>query len=144
MFTDFGIDKGHQLPGVDTGAVGIKKEDDLNKLVGDKVIEYLKTMGKTVTDCTPLAAPSLGESLYLRVTTANRDNVGLFVSIHFNIGGGYGSEVYAMSEPGVTVARRVLDKLLSLGFKNRGINDGSWLYVVRNTDSPATSLRTYR
>lgn len=132
----YGVDKGHNCPH-NIGAVSIKSEDDLTRAVGDKVIEYLRELGNKVTDCTPVTAKSQEDSLYMRVTVANRDNVDFFLSIHFNAGGGHGSEVFAISQKGKEVAQRVLNELVSLGFVNRGVKDGSKLYVVRHTDAPA-------
>jgi N-acetylmuramoyl-L-alanine amidase len=135
----FGIDKGHNCP-YDTGAVGVRKEDNLTLALGDKVIEYLRLQGHEVTDCTPVTASSLTESLYLRSTVANRDNVDFFLSIHFNAGGGKGTEAYAMSDAGRAFAARLVEEVVSLGFIDRGVKLGSGLYVIRNTNAPAVLL----
>ena len=132
----FGIDIGHNVR-ADTGASGIRQEDELNREVGTRVIDKLRKLGHTVIVCTPSNATSLGDSLYKRVKTANDNKVDLFVSIHFNAGGGKGSEIFAVSEAGKAVARRVLNEIVSLGFVNRGVKDGGWLYVIRNTIAPA-------
>jgi N-acetylmuramoyl-L-alanine amidase len=132
----FGIDKGHNCIH-NTGAEGIKFEDDLTRAVGDKLIEYLTQLGHKVTDCTPATAKDRDEALYLRTTVANRDDVDQFVSIHFNAGGGLGSEVYTVNENMSKLGENILAELHALGFTNRGVKDGGSLYVIRNTRMPA-------
>ncbi|MBU3130509.1 N-acetylmuramoyl-L-alanine amidase [Clostridium tagluense] len=133
----YGIDIGHNCPPVDTGAVGIRKEDELNKQVGDRVIEKLKALKYEVVNCTPSFASNLGNSLYKRVNKANEEKVDVYVSIHFNIGGGRGTEVFAISKEGKDIAKRVVDAIAALDYVNRGVKDGSWLYVLKNTKMPA-------
>ena len=48
----FGIDIGHNAP-PDTGAVGIKREDDLTKDVGNRLMQKLSAAGHSVINCTP-------------------------------------------------------------------------------------------
>ena len=132
----YGIDVGHNCPPVDTGAVGIRKEDELNKEVGARVMEKLKTLNHEVVYCTPSYASSSGNSLYRRTNKANVEKVDFYVSIHFNAGGGRGTEVFAISKAGKEVAKRVVDAIAALGYVNRGVKDGSWLYVLKNTKMP--------
>ncbi len=133
----YGIDIGHNCPPVDTGAVGIRKEDELNKEVGTKLMEKLKALKHEVVYCTPSYASSLSNSLFRRINKANAEKVDFYVSIHFNAGGGHGTEVFAISKEGKEVAKRVVDAIATLGYFNRGVKDGSWLYVLKNTKMPA-------
>ncbi|WML33223.1 N-acetylmuramoyl-L-alanine amidase [Clostridium sp. OS1-26] len=50
-----------------------------------------------------------------------------------NAGGGKGSEVFAMSAEGNALASNVVKALVALGFVNRGVKDGSSLYVIRHS-----------
>ena len=133
----YGIDIGHNCPPVDIGAVGIRKEDELNKEVGALVMEKLKTLKHEVVYCTPSYASSLSNSLYRRINKANEEKVDFYVSIHFNAGGGRGVEVFAISKAGREIAKTVVDTIATLGYINRGVKDGSWLYVLKNTKMPA-------
>ena len=63
------VDIGHNVP-YDGGAVGIRNENDLNRLVGNELISKLRG-GIKVVNCTPSTAKSLNDSLYQRVNTAN-------------------------------------------------------------------------
>lgn len=134
----FAIDIGHNCS-PDIGAKSIKFEDALTKEVGLKVIEKLKKLGNEVINVLPVRCNSVGDSLNRRVQVSNLNNVNLYVSIHFNAGGGQGSEVYFY--PGSTAGERysksVLNELVKLGYKNRGIKNGANLYVVKNTKAPS-------
>ncbi len=134
----FGIDIGHNCP-PDTGARGIKVEDNLTLDVGNRVIAKLKALGNEVIACKPNSASSVRESLSKRCSTANANNVATYVSIHFNAFNGQanGTEVFATSETGRRIAKPVLDEIIKLGFFNRGVKSGSHLYVLKNTDMPA-------
>jgi N-acetylmuramoyl-L-alanine amidase len=133
----YGIDIGHNCPPADMGYVGIKNEDDLNKEVGDIVIEKLKLLKHDVVKCTPRGDSNLSNSLYRRVTNANEENVDVYVSIHFNGGRGNGTEVFAISNESKDIAKRVVGEIAKLGYVNRGVKNGSFLYVLKNTKMPA-------
>ena len=120
------IDIGHNVP-YDTGAVGIRREDDLNRLVGNALISKLRERGINVVNCTPNTAKSLNDS----------------VSIHHNAcPGGYGAEVLCIKnnyQDGLStkVGEAILKELASLGLRNRGVKDRRDLYVINNTSMPA-------
>lgn len=54
-----------------------------------------------------------------------------------NAGGGAGTEVFTYNAKEVPLARAVLNNVCSLGFKNRGIKDGSHLAIVKRPKSTA-------
>ena len=64
---------------------------------------------------------------------ANAQPLDLFVSIHFNSGGGKGSEVFTYGGQRHAEAVAACEKLHALGFVNRGVKDGSDLYVIHRT-----------
>lgn len=134
----YAIDCGHNAT-PDTGAVGIKQEDVLTLAVGERVIAGLRSLGHAVVNCTPKKANSVSDSLRQRCAVANIEKADVFVSIHFNAFNckAYGSEVFAMSEGGKTLAKNVLNEICSLGFFNRGVKDGSHLHVIRSTNATA-------
>lgn len=133
----YGIDIGHNCPPADMGYVGLKNEDELNKEVGDIVIEKLKLLKHDVVKCTPRGDSNLSNSLYRRVTNANEENVDVYVSIHFNGGRGKGTEVYAISKESKEIGKRVVCEIAKLGYVNRGVKNGNFLYVLKNTKMPA-------
>lgn len=133
----FGIDIGHNAP-PDTGASGIKQEDDLTKAVGISLINILESKGHEVINCTPSSATSVNHSLQQRVNKANEANVQIFVSIHFNAFNreANGTEVYAISNAAKGIAGKVLTEIVNLGFKNKGVKDTGF-FVLRYTNMPA-------
>ncbi|UKO97617.1 N-acetylmuramoyl-L-alanine amidase [Nostoc sp. UHCC 0870] len=134
----YGIDIGHNSP-PDTGARGIKFEDTLNVDVGNRVISKLQALGHEVITCNPTRSSSVRDSLSQRCNKANAARVEVFVSIHFNAFNGQanGTEVFAASDSGRRIAQPVLNEIVKLGFFNRGVKNGSHLFVLRNTNMPA-------
>lgn len=134
----YGIDIGHNCS-PDTGARGIKFEDNLTSDVGNRVITKLRALGHEVIECKPSRASTVKESLTQRCDKANSTKVETYVSIHFNAFNqqANGTEIFAVGEKGRKTAKNVLDEFVKLGFFNRGVKNGSHLYVLRNTEMTA-------
>ncbi|NFO28830.1 LysM peptidoglycan-binding domain-containing protein [Clostridium botulinum] len=131
------IDIGHNV-NFDGGAVGIRKEDELNKLVGESLINKFKSTNINVINCTPYSTISLHDSLNQRVVAANKGKADLFISIHHNSGDGRGAEVLCLTG-GIAenVGNSVLNELSNIGFYNRGVKDRRDLFVINQTIMPA-------
>jgi N-acetylmuramoyl-L-alanine amidase len=54
-----------------------------------------------------------------------------------NAGGGEGVECYTWRGEKTTAANNICANIAALGYKNRGIKDGSGLYVIKHTKAPA-------
>jgi N-acetylmuramoyl-L-alanine amidase len=133
----FGIDIGHNCS-PDTGARGIKFEDNLTLDVGNRIITKLRALGHEVIECKPDRAGTVRESLTRRCDRANSTKLDVFVSIHFNAFNSQanGTEIFAIGEKSRKIAKPVLDEIVKLGFFNRGVKNGSHLFVLRNTNVP--------
>ncbi|MGF1588374.1 MAG: N-acetylmuramoyl-L-alanine amidase [Pleurocapsa sp.] len=134
----FAIDIGHNAPPKDTGAVGIKREDNLCKEVGEKLISLLEKAGHLVVRTAPLHGITVNNSLKHHCEVANFSQADLFVSIHFNAANyrAYGSEVYALSTAGAAIGKSILTEICKLGFFNRGVKRANF-YVLKRTTMPA-------
>lgn len=131
-----GINCGHTISGTGYGAVGIIKESEHTRLVGQALISLLRSAGITVVDCTIDQANTQNEYLAAAVALANRQDLDWFISIHFNASKehtGHGAEVYTYEGRQFQDALDVCANLAELGFTNRGVKAGSGLYVIRKT-----------
>ncbi len=135
-----GINCGHTASGPGAGAVGFLSESLETRRVGYALMEKLRKLGNTVIDCTNDLASSVSANLSHITALANAQRLDAFYSIHFNAGGGRGSEVYTRGGEDTLHASRILDCLKELGFPNRGIKEGANLYVIRRTNAPAALI----
>lgn len=130
-----------------TGASGLINELTEDRKVKDAVVKYLKLLGEEVLDVTPPVKYTSEEDrdLAYGVNKANDWKADTFVSIHFNnayttYNGAIGSEVCVYSAN--DTAQRVVNKLGSLGFKNRGLKVRTGLYELKNTTMKAMIIET--
>lgn len=142
------IHAGHNPDGkVACGAVGLIKESTEARIIKDKVIQNLNKVGHTVYDCTCNNGTSQNDVLKKIVAKCNAHKVDLDVSIHFNSGAidkkgdgkSKGVEVLVYSEKSKSydVAKRVCDKLSTVGLKNRGVKVRDDLYFLKHTNASA-------
>lgn len=128
--------RGGHCPNV-PGSRGIIDELKEDRLVKNAVIKYLNQMGVSVLDVTPPDSTSSSSAdLSYGVNKANNWGADLFVSIHFNnaystYNGALGTEVCVYSE--YDIAGRVVNKMASLGFRNRGQKVRTGLYELKHT-----------
>lgn len=125
------LDYGHCLSGSDTGASGNGyREEVCTREIGKLVKSKLEALGNTVVVVSPDYSTSVSESLRTRVNLVNSSGASLSVSIHLNAGGGLGSEIYTKNGVAFKQATDVLNQLVAIGYRNRGIKDGSELALV--------------
>ena len=132
-----GVNCGHTVTGPGSGAIGHISESKETRRVGKKVIEILRKNGVDAVDCTVDKASTQRECLNKIVEQANRTDLDYFISIHFNAGKGQGVEVYTYQGRQFTDAIEVCGMISDLGFKNRGVKNGTGLYVVRKSHAKA-------
>ena len=132
-----GINCGHTISGQPgCGAVGYIDESVETRNVGYALMDLFRKGGHTVVDCTNDRAATTSANLAEICRLANAQPLDLFISIHFNAGGGKGSEVYTYGGQRHAEAVAVCDKLHALGFVNRGVKNAS-LYVINHTNAKA-------
>lgn len=133
-----GVNCGHTVTGQPgSGASGYLVESDETRAVGYALMDLLRQQGHTVIDCTDDYANSTGENLRNICALANAQPLDLFVSIHFNAGQGQGVECWTYGSGDAGCADKIKRNIAMLGFRDRGIKDGSHLYVIKYTTARA-------
>lgn len=126
----------------DPGAVGYETERKLNVAVSRYMNDYLLANYVCETRLNPGTMDSLSEIC----NDANNWSADIFVSIHFNAGGGDGFECYIYSwsrkELGMVFAKHVKDAGQNLRYPDNageplGVKVRPSMYVLKNTTMPA-------
>lgn len=133
------------------GAKALLDEVTEDRKIYAFAIKYLKLAGHDVLDVTPGRMDSSSDLAY-GVNKANAWGADLFASIHLNKAynsytGALGTEVFVYSKTDQyndeVYAQRVVDKLASLGFKNRGVKTNTALYELKNTKMSAMIVECF-
>lgn len=141
-------DFGHGT-GQDRGAEGYRNEEHDCREYGALVIKKLQQLGHKCYDCTPSASPALtlGQSLAYRVNKANSIGSQLHICMHVNAyetDVANGCEVEYISASGKTYADRICAEIAnSLGFRNRGSQLRTGLYVLKYTSMCAILIEPF-
>lgn len=125
------------------GAVGYIDEYECAHAYTVELRKYLEAAGYEVVAVLDGPASS-GAELAEKVNVANSCGADLFIDIHFNAGGGTGTECYyyAGNEEGKALAERMSANVASaLGLRDRGAKTANF-YVLRNTRMTAVLLET--
>lgn len=133
------INAGHTKIGAGTGAVGLLDESIETRKIA---YEVMRQLADTHHEVIPAVFDKSKNNLKQAVSLSNENLADLFVSIHLNAGGGHGSEVYTWKGAQTKRALEVGRRLSALGFANRGVKDGSSLYVIKNTKCEALLIET--
>lgn len=110
-----------------------------DRKVAAALIDELKNRGHSVVNCSNEKSTQLAE-LAEECRLANNSGANLFIAIHFNAGGGTGTEVwhYTSSSSAKSYANKVSSAVASkLGLKNRGAKGSTGLYVLKHTSMTA-------
>ena len=136
---DNGVTPGKRTPKFSDGS--FMYENAFNKVVVKYLDKHLNRCGFD----TILVAPTDADTpLATRVNTANKAKVDAYISIHANAASGnWGSPEGVETFVGASsfskkLANNVHNQLIKgTSQKNRGVKDGTHLYVIRNTIAPA-------
>ena len=122
------------LSGAGSGTSGAIVESIETRRVCNRLTEMFKSSGVDVVPCTVDKVASQSAYLQQAVNMANRTDLDYFISIHFNndkARKGHGVEVYNYKGRQYPDAVEVCEHIAALGFSNRGVKEGSGLYVIK-------------
>ena len=140
------VNAGHTLTGAGYGATGLIRESVWTRIIAYKVMAEMTRRGHTVYNATVDIAKTTNQYLQKTVNLANAVKCNYFVSIHLNASSshlGEGCEVYTYKGAKHKKAVGICKELEKLGFKNRGVKDGTKLYVVANTTDTALLVEVF-
>ena len=131
------VNAGHTKFSTGTGASKYLNESTETRKIA---YELLKLLADSNHEAIAAVYDRSANNLKEAVTLANNEQADLFLSIHLNAGGGSGCEAYTYKGKQLAQAVKACSYLKKLGFKNRGVKDGSSLYVIKNTKCTAVLL----
>ena len=136
MYNVITVGAGHSEKATGASRNGYK-EHEVARVLKDKLIASLRSVGQNTVDCTSNAANKnavLAEQVH-KCNAVNK-NGRLDVSIHLNAGGGTGTEVLYYDQQGL--AAKVCSSICSVtGWHDRGAKPRKDLYFLKNTNAPA-------
>jgi N-acetylmuramoyl-L-alanine amidase len=116
-------------------------ENEFNRAVVRYLDGHLKRSGFRTIIVAPTDADT---SLATRVSTANNAKADLYVSVHANANTGVfgtwgGTETFTYPSGASLSIGKIIHKHLMKGtpLRDRGVKNGDWLYVIKNTSMPA-------
>lgn len=128
------VNAGHTKLGAGTGAKGGLIESIETRKIA---YELMKLLADTMHEVIPAVFDRDSNNLKAAVDLSNKYKADLFISIHLNAGGGKGCEAYTYKVAQHIQAVNACKNLNKLGFINRGVKDGTHLYVIRQTTAKA-------
>ena len=128
------VNAGHTKIGKGIGAYSYLNESREARRIAYHLL-YLLT--NTNHEAIPAIYDVSSNNLKEAVTLSNNKCADLFISIHLNAGGGEGVECYTWKAEKTKAALDICSNIAALGYKNRGVKDGSGLYVIKHTKAPA-------
>ncbi len=141
------VGAGHTRTGKGTGAYykGFN-ESEITRKVVKALIPKLKRKNHTVIDVTVESAVSQNSYLRKVCEKVNASGAELFIQIHLNASGthlGRGVECFTWYGTRLKEATKICANVAKLGTKNRGVKDGSGLYVVKHTKPKAILVELF-
>lgn len=132
-------------PGAGSKQTGIYESVEDRK-IKNELIKILREKGHTVYDCTS-QGNTMVDNLERIVKKCNAHKVDIDVSIHLNCYNGYAEGVetwiYSGSSKAKKAAEAATKNIAALGFVNRGVKTGPYLYVLRHTVAPAMLVECF-
>lgn len=141
------VNAGHTVRGAGYGASykGFH-ESEITREVVKALIPKLKKRGHVVHNSTVDSAASQNAYLKKVCQLVNDSGAELFISVHCNASTsklGRGVECFTWYGVKHAIAAKICANVAKLGTKNRGVKDGSKLYVVKHTKPKAILVELF-
>jgi N-acetylmuramoyl-L-alanine amidase len=141
------VNAGHTAKGAGYGAAykGFN-ESEITRAVVKALIPKLKKRGHVVHNSTVDEAASQNAYLKKVCQLVNDSGAELFISVHCNASAsklGRGVECFTWYGVKHTIATKICANVAKLGTKNRGVKDGSGLYVIKHTKPKAILVELF-
>jgi N-acetylmuramoyl-L-alanine amidase len=141
------VNAGHTAKGAGYGAAykGFN-ESEITREVVKALIPKLKKRGHVVHNSTVDEAASQNAYLKKVCQLVNDSGAELFISVHCNASAsklGRGVECFTWYGVKHTIAKKICANVAKLGTKNRGVKDGSGLYVIKHTKPKAILVELF-
>lgn len=141
------LNAGHTKTGAGSGAVykGFN-EGEIVRAVAKALTTKLKAKGHTVVNATVDKASTQNAYLREACRKANDSGAELVISLHCNASTsrkGYGVECWTWRGDKIAPAVKICDNMAKLGFRNRGVKDGSGLYLIKHTKAAAVLVELF-
>lgn len=141
------INAGHTKTGAGYGIVSKGfKESVIVRAVAKALTAKLRERGHTVYDSTVDKATTRNAYIKKVCQLADESDAELFISIHCNASAthlGRGVECYTWKGAKLSQAYKICENITALGFKNRGVKDGSKFYVVKHMKERAILVEIF-
>lgn len=121
-------------------------EGDITRAVANELGTLLRRKGHKTHSSAVDKASSQNAYLKKVCDMANSSGADLFISLHTNASSSHranGVEVFTWRAAKHIEAVDICANLEDLGFKNRGVKDGSKLYVIKNTKPKALLVELF-
>lgn len=121
-------------------------EGDITRAVAKELTKLLQAKGHRVYSSTIDKATSQNSYLKQVCNLTNKLNIDLFISLHTNAStshNGKGCEVFTYKGKKHKEAVNICANMQELGFNNRGVKDGSNLYVIKHTKPKALLVELF-
>lgn len=118
------------------------------KEIGLLLIENLENHGHTVINCSPTPNDSSTNLIESILKTANNEPLDLFISLtlnSFSNSARHGSEIIVSEKEGLVFnrAKKIQNKLYTLGYSNRGISKNMNLDLLNNLNCPSMLVKCF-
>lgn len=121
-------------------------EGDITRAVANELGTLLRAKGHKTHSSAVDKASSQNAYLKKVCDMANSSGADLFISLHTNASSSHkanGVEVFTWKGQKHKEAVGICSNLEDLGFRNRGVKDGSKLYVIKNTKPKALLVELF-